>query len=138
MEKARPGKFKGIVKKKILIVDDILYIVKSISKILQDEGYFVITAMSGGEALVKFEKYSPNLITIDQNLPDMTGFQLVEKIRKLKERDSTKIIFISALYEKEIIKSILSHGVDNYLIKPFEKNNLIKTVKELIGGKKKL
>jgi len=119
--------------KKILVVDDIMYVVKSISKILRDEGYFVITAMSGNEALSKFFKYSPDLVTIDQKLPDMTGIQLVEKIQTSNANPKPKIVFITAVYEKDEVRSILNLDVDNYLLKPFQKNKLISIVKELIG-----
>ena len=119
--------------KKILVVDDIMYVVKSISKILRDEGYFVITAMSGNEAISKFVKYSPDLITIDQKLPDMTGIQLVEKILSSNTELKPKLVFITAVYEKDEVKSILNLDVDNYLLKPFKKNKLIEIVKELIG-----
>jgi DNA-binding response OmpR family regulator len=128
--------FKEAVKrdfKKILVVDDILYVVKSISKILKDEGYFVITAMTGVEAIEKFENYSPDLVTIDQNLPDMTGSDLVTRLRKQEGGNNVRIVFISAVYDKEIIKSILQLGVDNYLIKPFKKNKLTDAVRSLLG-----
>ena len=77
---------------KVLVVDDILYVVKSISRILQAEGFFVLTARSGREALQKFKEYSPDLVTVDQKLPDMTGQQLVEIIRKEENADAVKII----------------------------------------------
>jgi CheY-like chemotaxis protein len=119
--------------KKILVVDDIMYVVKSISKILRDEGYFVITAMSGNEALTKYTKFMPDLITIDQKLPDMTGMQLVDKIRQINVGYKPKIVFISAVYDKEEIKNILNLEIDNYLLKPFKKNKLAEMVKEILG-----
>jgi DNA-binding response OmpR family regulator len=120
------GKFK-----KILVVDDLLYIVKSIAKILQEEGYFVITAKSGKEALAKYLHYSPDIITVDQNLPDMKGRKLVEKIRFGNQDVKTKIIFISAVDEREEIKAILNLGVSHYLVKPFKKSKLIEIIKSL-------
>lgn len=119
--------------KKILVVDDILYVLKSISKILKDEGYFVITAMSGREALVKFKNYSPDLITIDQKLPDMNGSQLVQEVRKVDLEHRTKMVFISAVHDKEEIKSILNLGVTSYLLKPFLKKKLINVIKDALN-----
>jgi DNA-binding response OmpR family regulator len=117
--------------KKILVVDDLLYIVKSIAKILQEEGYFVITAKTGKEALAKYTHYSPDIITVDQNLPDMKGKALVEKIRFVNKDTKTKIIFISAVDEKDEIKSILNLGVSHYLVKPFKKSRLIDAINSL-------
>lgn len=119
--------------KKVLVIDDITYVVRSISRILRSHGYFVITAMTGKEALEKFDKYKPDLLTVDQKLPDMSGLQLVGKIRELHEGVNIKVIFISAVQEKEEIKSILNAGIDNYLLKPFKKDILLAAVKKLIG-----
>ena len=118
--------------KVILIVDDIVYIVKSIATILRNAGYYVITAQSGAEALLKFGSYMPDLITVDQKLPDMTGYQLVEKINKLNVEKKPKIIFISAVYDREEIKSILQLGIENYLLKPVTKTKLIETVNSVL------
>ncbi|MBN1696594.1 MAG: response regulator [Spirochaetales bacterium] len=119
--------------KRILVIDDITYVVKSITKILRSQGYFVISAMTGKEAIEKFGKYKPHLITVDQKLPDMSGIQLVEQIRCLDGGYNTKIIFISAVQEKEEIKSILTIGIDNYILKPFKKEMLIKIVSDLLS-----
>ena len=118
--------------KKILVVDDIHYVVKSLAKVLSDEGYFVLTAMSGSEALEKFAEYSPDAITIDQKLPDMSGVQLVEKILALGAARPPRIIFISAVYDKEEIAHIMAHGVDDYLMKPFKKAKLLETLERLL------
>ena len=120
--------------KKVLVVDDLLYIVKSIAKILQEEGFFVITAKTGKEALSKYLQYSPDIITVDQKLPDMTGYQIVKSIRSKYKDNNTKIIFISAVDEKEEIKSILNLRVSNYLVKPFKKSKLIEAVRSLASS----
>jgi two-component system chemotaxis response regulator CheY len=119
--------------KRILVIDDITYVVKSISRILRAHGYYVITAMTGKEALKKFEEYKPDLLTVDQKLPDMSGLRLVEEIRKLHGGNTIKVIFISAVQEKEEIRSILNAGIDNYLLKPFKKDILLSAVRKLIG-----
>lgn len=124
--------------KKILVVDDILYVVKSISKILTDEGFQVLTALSGKQALEVLKKVTPDLITIDQKLPDMTGIKLVEEIKKLNLDVFPKIIFISAVYDKEQIGIILKKLVNNYILKPFKKSKLIETINELIGDNNNL
>lgn len=117
----------------ILIVEDILYVLKSIETVLKEEGYYVITAMNGKDALEIFKKYSPDLVSIDQKLPDMNGTKLLEEINKLNLVKKPKIIFISANYDKDEIQNILKQNVSNYLIKPFKKNKLIEVVKNLIG-----
>jgi CheY-like chemotaxis protein len=120
--------------KSILVIDDILYILKSITNVLKGEGYVVLNAMNGAETLELLKKNLPDLITIDQKLPDTTGLKLAREIRKLPLLKKPKIIFISANYDKEEIQNILQNeDISNYLIKPFKKDKLIEVVKELIG-----
>jgi two-component system chemotaxis response regulator CheY len=118
--------------KKILIVDDILYVVRSITKILRDAGYSILTATTGKEALEKFKRHSPDLVTIDQKLPDMTGLQLVERIHALSPEIPPKIIFISSVYDREEIREIMKHKIGDYLLKPFQKAKLLEAVRKLI------
>jgi len=118
--------------KKILVVDDIVYVLRSIARILRDEGYFILSALSGKEALEKFQKYSPDLITIDQKLPDMSGLQLVDRIYASGGNPRPRIIFISSVYDRSEIEQIMKHGIDDYLLKPFQKAKLVETVKRLI------
>jgi two-component system, chemotaxis family, chemotaxis protein CheY len=127
---ARPP--AGSAFKKVLIVDDILYVAKSITKILKDAGYFTFTALSGREALEKCKAYAPDLVTVDQKLPDMSGLQLAQKILALPSATPPRIIFISSVYEREEIEQIMKQGIDDYLLKPFTKAKLIETVKRLI------
>jgi len=122
---------KGL--KKILVVDDITYVVKSIVKILKAAGYFVVSAMTGKEAIEKFLKYKPHVMTIDQKLPDMSGIQLVEQIRKIDIHEKTKIVFISAVQDKDEIKSILYLKIDNYILKPFRKEILLDAIGKIFG-----
>lgn len=132
-QEARLNSPQGKRFKKILVVDDIMYVVRSISRILQSQGYFVITAMTGEDALKKFDSYKPDLITVDQMLPDMTGLQLVKKIKEHNGGKNAKVIFISAVQGKGEIKSIIDTGINNYILKPFKKENLIAAIKKLIG-----
>jgi DNA-binding response OmpR family regulator len=124
---------KNDLAKKILVVDDIHYVAKYLATILRDAGYNVLTSMSGGEALNRFEMFNPDLVTIDQKLPDMTGFELVNQLRKQNNDKRPKIVFISAVNEKETIESVLNLGIDSYLIKPVNMTKLLETVQSLLG-----
>lgn len=119
--------------KKVLVVDDITYVVKSISRILTGAGYFVISAMTGKDALEKFRRYKPDLLTVDQKLPDMTGDHLVELIRETEAGRKTPVIFISAVHNRSEIKPIINLGVSCYILKPFKKEKLLENVRRLIG-----
>lgn len=118
--------------RKVLVVDDITYVLRSISKVLKEQGFFVLTARTARDALASYRLYTPELVTIDQKLPDMTGLQLVDQIRAVEGSDKTKIIFISSVYDKDEIRTILERGIDDYLMKPFKRARLIETVRTVL------
>jgi DNA-binding response OmpR family regulator len=118
--------------RKILVVEDLLYVVKCIERILKEEGYVVHTALSGEEALERVGKIKPDIITIDHRLPDMTGFGLIREIHNLMGKNKLRIIYISAVYERETIETALGLGVNSYLIKPVERERLLATVREVL------
>ena len=62
----------------------------------------------------------------------MTGFELVLKLRKYSKGKNVKIIFISGVYEKQVIESILDLGINSYLLKPVKRTKLLKTVQQLL------
>jgi DNA-binding response OmpR family regulator len=119
-------------KKKILVVDDLHYVAKYLSTVMSEAGYKVLTSSSGTEALTRFELFKPDLVTIDQKLPDMTGFELVNRLRTLRNGKKPRIVFISAVCDRETIESVLNLGIDNYLVKPVDKAKLLDTLKSLL------
>lgn len=116
---------------KILIVDDSGYSRSIVRKTLEGEGYEVIgEAKDGAEALDKIEVLDPELITLDNILPDMTGIDILRAIRS--QGIETKVIMISAVGQQSAIEEAQSLGVKAYLIKPFNPEVLIKTAKEVL------
>lgn len=112
--------------RKILIVDDELAIVDLLKFNLKKEGYDVVTANDGEEALLKAETENPDLILLDVMLPKMDGFTVCRKVR---ERKTTPIIMITAK-EEEVDKVLgLELGADDYLTKPFSVRELMARVK---------
>lgn len=105
---------------KVLIVDDERDIIAFMKDSLQDQGYEVITASNGNEALDALVN-QPNIIILDVMMPGMNGFELCETIRKTV---SCPIIFLSAKdREEDRIKGLLVGG-DDYLVKPFSMKEL--------------
>lgn len=118
--------------KRVLVIDDIIYVQRSIARALEDAGYTVFTASNGKEALEKCALYSPALITLDMNLPDISGLELLKKLSETIVNNNTKTIFISAVHDKSLIKTVFTRGADYYMIKPFKKNKLIENVRKLL------
>lgn len=108
-------------KKSVLIVDDVQANLDSMEKLLQAMGLEVTKAKSGPEALrILFDKkYS--LILLDVQMPEMSGFEIAEEIRKDSKNDATPLIFISA-YEQDKDKTISAYknGISDFIAKPVD------------------
>ncbi|BDR58687.1 response regulator YycF [Xylocopilactobacillus apicola] len=112
--------------KKILVVDDEKPITDIIKFNLNKEGFDVVTAFDGEEALAKFKSENPDLILLDLMLPKIDGLEVSRQIRK---SSNTPIIIISAK-DDEIDKIIgLELGADDYVTKPFSNRELVARVK---------
>lgn len=117
---------------KVLIVDDELYILESVSYIVRSSGLQPIVAEDGEMGLVLAEKENPQLIILDVMLPKMTGLQLCEQLRKNPQTSRIPVIMLSARgQETDEIQGIQS-GANEYMTKPFSPRRLKMRIEELI------
>lgn len=115
---------------KILVVDDEKAILDIVSRYLVKEGYKVFSANNGKEALAFFQKESLDLIITDIMMPEMDGYDFIEKV--LEKADDTPFIFVSAKdQEKDKIFS-LTLGADDFITKPFSPRELTLRVKNIL------
>lgn len=113
-------------KETILVVDDNRDIVYSISELLKYEGYEVVKAYDGMEALSALEEYKIDLILLDVMMPRMNGLSALMKVR---EKLKTPVIILSAKTEESDKVSGLTLGADDYIEKPYNAAELIARVK---------
>lgn len=119
---------------KILLVDDEEMIVESIEYALAQEGYEVVKAFDGQEALQQVQLTKPNLIVLDLMLPKLSGLEVCRLLRR--EQNDVPIIMLTAKGE-EIDRVIgLEVGADDYLIKPFSLRELVARIKALLRRSK--
>ncbi|MCT4634570.1 MAG: response regulator [Firmicutes bacterium] len=118
--------------RRVLICDDSKVIRIKLKLILESSGYEVIgEAINGKDAVNKVMKDKPDIITMDITMPELNG---IEAVKYIKEFDKdVKIVVISALSQKSMILSALSNGADNYIIKPFEKSDVVNVINKLGG-----
>lgn len=116
-------------KRKILIVDDDENIAELISLYLVKEFFSTQIASTGAEALELFQSFNPDLVLLDIMLPDIDGYEVCTQIRKTKQ---TPIIMLSA--KGEVFDKVLGLklGADDYIIKPFDSNELVARVKAVL------
>jgi len=121
------------VKPKILVVDDSPTIRKFISIALKIKGYEIISASDGMEALELLPNDKIDLVITDLNMPNIDGFNLIERIRSNENFLNTPIIVMSNLSDSEDIERAMQLGADSYIIKPFDQNNIIKEVAKYLA-----
>ena len=114
---------------KILMVEDDTNITNTLTYYLQNEGFLMETAKSKYEAIEKIDQKEYNLILLDITLPDGNGYEVY---KKLKEKYSTPVIFLTALDdEKDIVKGF-DLGADDYITKPFHTRELLSRIKNVL------
>jgi len=113
--------------KRVLVVDDESNIVDILKFNLEREGYEVICAYDGGEALEKARNEAPDLVLLDVMLPVMDGFGVLGEIRKTDKL--TPVIMLTAREEERDKVLGLEIGADDYIVKPFSVRELMARVK---------
>lgn len=116
----------------ILLVDDELDILEIIGYNLTAEGYTVVTAQNGVEAIKKAKKHKPNLIILDVMMPEMDGIEACEKLRLVPELSETVITFLTARGEDYSQVAGFEAGADDYITKPIKPKVLTSKVKSLL------
>ena len=116
----------------ILLVDDELDILEIIGYNLSAEGYNVVTAQNGVEAIKKAKKHKPELIILDVMMPQMDGIEACEKLRLIPELSETVITFLTARGEDYSQVAGFEAGADDYITKPIKPKVLTSKVKSLL------
>ena len=117
--------------KKVLIVDDSMYMRTLISSALTATGRYEVVgqAGTGSQGIELALEYEPELITMDNILPDMIGIDIVKELRA--EGVSSKIIMVSAVGQDDIVEEGKANGAQDYLVKPFTAEVLVERVDKL-------
>ncbi len=121
----------------ILVVDDEEHVRKLLQRILEDAGYNVLMAGSGQEALDKLaqsENQEPQLILLDIMMPELNGFQVLERIRK---RSDIPVMMLTAKQEVTSVRDAIDLGADDYVRKPFRTTELLARVKAKLRRSKR-
>jgi two-component system alkaline phosphatase synthesis response regulator PhoP/two-component system response regulator VicR len=117
--------------KKILAVDDERHIVRLVQVNLERQGYEVVTAFDGKEALEKVESEHPDLIVLDVMMPYMDGFEVLQNLKKNQNTRDIPVIMLTAKAQDADVFRGWQSGVDCYLTKPFNPMELIAFVRRI-------
>lgn len=116
----------------ILVVDDEPSIVVPLQFLMEQQGYSVILAENGHDALDLIYKYKPDLVLLDIMLPGIDGYEVCEIIRLNPAYRDVKIIFLTAKGREVEIAKGMALGADAYITKPFSNADLVAKVKAIL------
>lgn len=117
---------------KVLIADDEPNIVVSLSFMMKREGYDVVVARDGIEALDAIRRERPALVLLDAMMPGMTGFDVCEAVRADAGVRETRILMLTAKGRETDVARGLGAGADAYVTKPFSTRELVAKVREML------
>jgi DNA-binding NarL/FixJ family response regulator len=118
--------------KYLLIIDDEPNLLRAVAACLRGEGYEVDTARSGEEALVQIAQRLPDLIVSDIRMPRMDGYALARQLRNNPRTHLIPIVFLTAKDESADRIAGIRSGVDAYLTKPFEPDELVAVIGNIL------
>jgi len=118
---------------RVLVVDDDDVIRQLITVNLELEGFDVVTAIDGQDCLDKIGDAAPDVVTLDVMMPRLDGWETASRLRQDPKTAGVRIVLLSARAQEADIKRGDKIGVDAYLTKPFDPDELIATVRRLAG-----
>jgi two-component system response regulator VicR len=124
---------------KIMVVDDEPDVVDLVKLVLESDGFGVVTAYSGKEALEKIDREMPDLVLLDIMMPQMDGWEVYSRIRANPRTKDIPVAMLTAK-SQSIDKMIGLHvvKVDDYITKPFGRSELLERVKRILKEKGRL
>lgn len=120
-------------KGRILVVDDEPALCDLLVLILERQGYDVVTATSGREALEQITLRRPDLITLDLRMPDIDGWYVLRHLKESQITASIPVLVVSAKADRASIRSALEEGASDYLTKPFSTMELVTHIRRLLN-----
>ncbi|HSA07058.1 MAG TPA: response regulator [Candidatus Gastranaerophilales bacterium] len=117
---------------KVLVIDDSPFIFKAVKKALENSVFDVVDNAGNGKiGLEMYEKYAPDLITLDVTMPIMDGVETAKAL--VAKNPNVKIIMLSAMGDEALLSQAKEIGVSGFLRKPFKPEELLNKAKEILG-----
>ena len=119
--------------KKILYVEDDEDTRNLVRRILESKKFKVETAYNGKEGLRKLEENNIDLVLLDLMLPDTSGWDIYQKIKKNPENKELKVVFLSVIpVSDERLDTLKKNGIEDYITKPFDNKDLVNRIKQAL------
>lgn len=119
-------------KKRILVVDDEPAWVKILSYILRRQGYEVREELTATDALEALKEFKPDLIVSDVRMPDMNGFDFLDRVKHTKKNSGTPFVFVTAIDDYDSRRAAQELGAIDYLTKPFNEDDVVRMLSKYV------
>jgi two-component system chemotaxis response regulator CheY len=116
---------------KILVVDDAAYVRLRLSRLLTQNGYEVIEAGDGKEAVAQYEKAKPDGVLLDIVMPEMDGMTALKAIKELDE--AARVVMLTSVREQSTVMDAIRSGALDFVVKPFDEERLLAVIQKAIG-----
>ncbi len=115
----------------ILIVDDSDFMRVRTRQLLAGEGYTVVEASNGQEAIQKFQEHRPDVVMMDITMPIMDGLTAVREIRKIDAQ--ARVIMCSALGQQATVLEAIKAGAKDFIVKPYQPDRVLATLRKVLS-----
>ena len=118
--------------KKVLIVDDAAFMRMMLKDILTKNDFEVVAEAENGKAgVAAFQKYNPDIITMDITMPEMNGIDAVKAIKALDP--SVKVVMVSAMGQQPMVIEAIQAGANDFIVKPFQPERVIEAITKVLS-----
>ena len=123
---------------KFLVVDDTILVKKVVKRSIEGLGYDLLEASDGLEGLAVLEKEYPSvkLILLDWNMPKMNGYDFLKTVKSSKTLKHIPVIMLTTESEKTNINKAIQEGAASYVLKPFNKEDLVSNITKVLANEK--
>lgn len=120
--------------KKVLVVDDEPFILKSLTFVLRKEGFDVYEASNGEEAMEQIRAENPGLVLLDVMMPKKNGYEVLSEVKNDDDLKHIHIIMLTAKGQEADRMKGMSLGVDEYMTKPFSPMKIVERARAILTG----
>lgn len=120
----------GIDVPKVLVVDDAVFVRTKNSKLLSENGYTVVEASNGIEAIEMYQRETPDAVLMDVTMPQMDGIEALRRIRQIDS--SARVIMCTALGQQSMVLEALKSGARDFIVKPYQPEKLLLALKKQV------
>jgi two-component system chemotaxis response regulator CheY len=116
--------------KTVLIVDDMLFMRLALKGMLEKNGFSIVgEAGNGIEAIAKYKECTPDIVTMDITMPEMTGLEALKEIRQYDQ--NARVVMVSAMGQERFVKEAIMNGAKYFIVKPFKEAQVIETLNKV-------